>query len=153
MAFLTGAAIDAAMLADGVRKDRRGAIVTFAGHVRDHHGGRPVERLMYSAYVPMAEAECEAIIREAEARWPVTIGLRHRTGELGIGDVAVVVAVAADHRGEAFDACRWVIDEVKRRVPIWKQEHYRDGSVAWVDPTAAGGVTPAAAPTVPGEGR
>jgi molybdopterin synthase catalytic subunit len=153
MGFLTSAAIDAAALADGVRGDRRGAIVTFVGHVRDHHGGRPVERLVYSAYEPMAEAECDAIVREAERRWPVSIGLRHRTGELAIGEIAVAVAVAADHRGEAFDACRWVIDEVKRRVPVWKREHYRDGSVAWVDPTAAGGIVPAAARAAQGEAR
>lgn len=153
MGFLTGSAIDTSALADGVQSDRRGAIVTFFGHVRNHHGGRPVERLVYSAYEPMAEAECGAIVREAERRWPVSVGLRHRTGELGIGDIAVAVVVGADHRGEAFDACRWVIDEVKRRVPIWKREHYRDGSVAWVDPTAAGGITPAAVPAEPREAR
>ena len=150
MGFLTSEVIDTAALADEVRRDPRGAIVTFAGHVRDHHGGRPVERLEYSAYLPMAEAECETIVRETEARWPVAVALRHRIGELGISDVAVAVVVAGDHRGEAFDACRWVIDEVKRRVPIWKREHYRDGSVAWVDPTAAGGVVPAAVPARPG---
>jgi molybdopterin synthase catalytic subunit len=153
MGFLTSAAIDVAALADGVRSDRRGAVVTFVGPVRDHHGGRQVERLVYSAYVPMAEAECATIVEEAERRWPVSVGLQHRTGELGIGDVAVAIAIAADHRGEAFDACRWVIDEVKRRVPIWKREYYSDGSVAWVDPTAAGGVTPAAVPAGPGGAR
>lgn len=144
--MLTSAPIDVAALAEAVRRDRHGGIVTFAGHVRDHHGGRPVGRLEYSAYVPMAEAQCEAIVREAETRWPVTVGLRHRTGELAIGEVAVAVVVAGDHRDEAFEACRWIIDEVKRRVPIWKREYYADGSVAWVDPTAAGGVSPAAVP-------
>ena len=146
MSYLTNEPIDAPVLAEAVGSARRGGVVTFVGRVRDHHGGRSVRRLEYSAYAPMAEAECEAIVREAETRWPVTIGLRHRTGELGIGDVAVAVAVAGDHRGEAFDACRWIIDEVKRRVPIWKREHYADGSIAWVDPTAAEGTVPAAAP-------
>lgn len=145
MSYLTSEPIEAASLGAAVQSASRGGVVTFVGHVRDHHGGRSVERLDYSAYAPMAEAECEAIVREAETRWPVTVGLRHRTGELGVGDVAVAVAVAADHRVEAFDACRWVIDEVKRRVPIWKREQYTDGTIAWVDPTAAGGIVPAAA--------
>jgi molybdopterin synthase catalytic subunit len=67
----------------------------------------------------------------------------HRVGALAIGDVAVAVAVGAGHRGEAFEACRWIIEEVKRTVPIWKREQYADGSVAWVDPTAPGGTVPA----------
>ena len=146
MSYLSPQPIDAHALAEAVRTARRGGVVTFIGHVRDHHGGRQVLRLEYSAYAPMAEAECDAILREAESRWPVTAGLRHRTGSLAIGDVAVAVVVAGDHRGEAFDACRWIIDEVKRRVPIWKREHYADGSIAWVDPTATEGVVPAAVP-------
>lgn len=153
MPILTSEPIDVPALAAEVRDARHGGVVTFVGQVRDHHGGRSVQRLEYSAYPPMAEAQCHAIVREAEARWPAAIRLRHRTGELGIGDVAVAVVVAADHRGDAFDACRWVIDEVKRRVPIWKREYYGDGSVAWVDPTAAGGVVPAAAPATRGGTR
>ncbi len=153
MRFLTADPIDATALVRAVPSARRGAVVTFVGQVRNHHGGRGVERLEYSAYAPMAEAQCEAIVREAEARWPVTVRLQHRTGDLKIGDVAVAVAVAADHRGEAFDACRWVIDEVKRRVPIWKREHYTDGSIAWVDPTAAEGVVPAHGATAPEANR
>jgi molybdopterin synthase catalytic subunit len=148
--YLTSEPIDTAALAAGVRTAQRGGIVTFVGHVRDHHGGRSVQRLEYSAYGPMVESQCDAIVREAEARWPVAVGLRHRTGELAVGDVAVAIAVGADHRDEAFEACRWLIDEVKRRVPIWTREYYADGSVAWVDPTAAGGIVPATAPAVPG---
>ena len=134
MSYLTNEPIDAPVLAEAVGSARRGGVVTFVGRVRDHHGGRSVRRLEYSAYAPMAEAECEAIVREAETRWPVTIGLRHRTGELGIGDVAVAVAVAGDHRGEAFDACRWIIDEVKSRVPVWKREHYAGDDESWLHP-------------------
>jgi molybdopterin synthase catalytic subunit len=147
--YLTDEPIDGAALALRVESASRGGIVTFVGHVRDHHAGRAVRRLEYSAYAPMAESECAAIVEEAEARWPVSVALRHRTGTLEIGDVAVAIAVAADHRGEAFDACRWIIDEVKRRVPIWKREYYEDGSEAWVDPTAPGGAVPASSP-VPG---
>ncbi|MEO8226989.1 MAG: molybdenum cofactor biosynthesis protein MoaE [Gemmatimonadota bacterium] len=140
MPHLTHAAIDAAALAHRVQSPARGAAVSFLGLVRDHHGGRTVERLDYSAYEPMAETECARIVSEAESRWPVAIALEHRLGRLTIGDVAVAVVAAAPHRAVAFEACRFVIDEVKARVPIWKREHYSDGTVGWVDPTAAGGV-------------
>jgi molybdopterin synthase catalytic subunit len=83
----------------------------------------------------MAEAECARIVAETEARWNVAIALRHRVGRLEIGDVAVAVVAASPHRDDAFVACRHVIEEVKRRVPIWKREYYADGSVLWVDPT------------------
>jgi len=143
---LTDQPIDAASLAGRIQTARRGGVVTFVGHVRDHHGGRAVQRLEYTAYAPMAEMACADIVREAAQRWPVSVELRHRTGELGVGEVAVAVAVAGDHREEAFEACRWVIDEVKRRVPIWKRECYEDGTIAWVDPTAPGGAVPAQSP-------
>jgi molybdopterin synthase catalytic subunit len=143
---LTDQPIDAALLAARIQTARRGGVVTFLGHVRNHHGGRTVQRLEYSAYAPMAEAACAEIVREAAERWPVSVELRHRTGELAIGEVAVAVAVAGDHREEAFEACRWIIDEVKRRVPIWKREYYEDGTVAWVDPTAPGGAVVARLP-------
>ena len=112
-----------------------GACVVFEGWVRDHNEGRAVRRLDYQAYAPLAESEGEAILAEALARF----GLReaacvHRTGSLAIGDLAVWVGVSAGHRGAAFDACRWIIDEVKRRVPIWKNEHYADGESGWLHP-------------------
>lgn len=140
MSFLTTQPIDSAALAATVLGDEFGALATFAGLVRNHHAGRPVVSLGYSAYGPMAEAVCVAICEAATARWPVRIALQHRIGELRIGDAAIVVAVGAPHRGAAFDACTWVVDEVKRRVPIWKRERYADGSEAWVDPTAPSGV-------------
>jgi molybdopterin synthase catalytic subunit len=80
----------------------------------------------------MAEAECARIVAEAEERWPVRIVLAHRIGALEIGDAAVAIAAGAAHRDEAFAACRFVIEEVKRRVPIWKKEFYADGAVEWV---------------------
>ena len=137
MAFLTEAAIDAARLAAGVTRPGRGAQVSFVGAVRNHQDGRQVSELHYTAYRPMAEAQCRTIVDEAEARWPVSVALQHRVGTLAIGDTAVVVVASGDHREEAFAACRFVIEEVKRRVPIWKRERYADGTEAWVDPTAA----------------
>ncbi len=129
--------IDTAALAAEVVAPGRGGVVTFLGLVRDHHAGRQVIRLEYSAYAPMAEGELARIVGETEARWPVAVAVEHRLGELAIGDAAVAVVAAAAHRGDAFEACRHVIEEIKRRVPIWKREYYADGTVGWVDPTAA----------------
>ena len=132
MPFLSDVPLDPAELSAGVAAQEQGAVVSFVGLVRDHHGGRRVARLEYSAYGPMAEAECARIVAEAESRWPVRIALEHRIGALEIGDAAVAVAAGAAHRDEAFAACRYAIEEVKRRVPIWKKEFYADGSVEWV---------------------
>ncbi len=143
MGHLTEAPIDLARLVARVAAPERGAIASFLGVVRNHQEGRRVERLDYSAYGPMAERECERIVAEAEERWDVAVALEHRIGRLEIGDTAVAVVAAAAHREPAFAACRFVIEEVKRRVPIWKREHYADGAVGWVDPTAPGGARPA----------
>jgi molybdopterin synthase catalytic subunit len=120
-----------------VQAPSRGAVASFLGLVRDHHQGQGVERLEYSAYEPMAESEIDCIVSEASHRWNATVAVEHRLGTLEIGDVAVAVAVATPHRGDALDACRYVIEELKQRVPIWKREHYADGSVGWVDQTEA----------------
>jgi molybdopterin synthase catalytic subunit len=130
--FLTESPLDLPALVAEVAADDRGGIASFLGTVRDHHQGRAVQALEYSAYAPMAEAECARILDETERRWPVRVALRHRVGLLEIGDAAVAIAVAGAHRDEAFAACRYVIEEVKRRVPIWKRERYADGSVEWV---------------------
>lgn len=143
ISYLTDAAIDPAALVRDVQSPERGGVVSFAGVVRNHHAGRQVTRLEYSAYGAMAEAECARIVAEAEDRWPVAVAMAHRIGTVEIGENAVVVVAAAAHRGDAFEACRHVIDAVKSRVPIWKREYYADGSIAWVDPTAPGGVQPA----------
>jgi molybdopterin synthase catalytic subunit len=91
----------------------------------------------------MVESECARIVAEAESRWNVAISLRHRIGRLEVGDAAVAVVAASAHRDEAFVACRHVIEELKRRVPIWKREYYADGAVGWVDPTVSSASTPA----------
>jgi len=110
-----------------------GAIVTFDGTVRNHARDKSVTHLFYEAYDPMAIQEMEAIRDRALARWPLhKLAVVHRVGRLEIGDSSVFVAVSADHRGDAFDACRFVIDSLKTTVPIWKKEFYADGEV-WVE--------------------
>jgi molybdopterin synthase catalytic subunit len=135
MSFLTERPIDPTALLRRVASAERGGTACFIGTVRNHHGGRPVLWLDYSAYGAMAEAECARIVSETEARWAVAVALSHRLGRLEIGDTAVAIAVAGAHRDEAFAACRQVIEDVKRRVPIWKRERYADGTEAWVEPT------------------
>jgi len=130
--YLTRSPLDLAELLALVQSPGRGGIACFLGTVRNHHGGREVLRLEYSAYAPMVEAECARIVAETESRWQVAVALRHRIGRLEIGDAAVAVVVASAHRDEAFLACRHVIEELKRRVPIWKREVYADGAVEWV---------------------
>ena len=138
MKFLTGEPIDIASLLARVQSPERGGIASFLGAVRNHHCGRQVLRLEYSAYEPMVEAECARIVSEAETSWDVAMALQHRVGRLEVGDIAVAVAAASAHRDDAFIACRYVIEEVKQRVPIWKREVYADGSVEWVGAGAAG---------------
>jgi molybdopterin synthase catalytic subunit len=135
--FLTAEPIDLAPLVASVQSPARGGVASFLGLVRDQHGGRRVLRLQYSAYASMVEAECARIVAEAEARWPAKVALRHRIGSLEVGETAIAVVAGAAHRDAAFDACRYAVEEVKRRVPIWKQECYADGSIEWVDPSAA----------------
>ncbi|HEX6433705.1 MAG TPA: molybdenum cofactor biosynthesis protein MoaE [Gemmatimonadales bacterium] len=121
-----------------VESPARGGVACFLGTVRNHHGSRQVLRLEYSAYGAMAEAECARIVAEAEDRWECAVALAHRIGALEVGDTAVAIAAASPHREEAFAACRYVIEEVKRRVPIWKREFFEDGTVEWVGGGAAG---------------
>jgi molybdopterin synthase catalytic subunit len=110
-----------------------GGYVSFEGWVRDHNEGRRVLRLEYEAYAALAVAEGTRIVEEARARFAVVrLACVHRVGALAIGDVAVWVGAGSAHRDAAFAACRYVIDEVKARVPIWKKEHYTDGSSGWV---------------------
>lgn len=137
--YLTESPLDLGELLATVQSPERGGVACFLGTVRNHHGGREVLRLEYSAYGPMVEAECGRIVAEAEARWQVAVALRHRIGRLEIGDAAVAVAAASAHRDEAFVACRHVIEELKRRVPIWKREMYADGSIEWVGAGQADG--------------
>jgi molybdopterin synthase catalytic subunit len=111
-----------------------GGFVSFEGWVRDHNEGQRVSALEYEAFAPLARREGERILIEARERFSVRHALCvHRVGALQLGDLAVYVAVSAPHRDEAFRACRYIIDEVKHRVPIWKKEHYVDGNSGWVN--------------------
>ncbi|GAB3732601.1 molybdenum cofactor biosynthesis protein MoaE [Luteimonas pelagia] len=130
---------DTASLRAAMLDARVGAYASFEGWVRDHNDGRPVSGLAYDAYGAMARAEGGRIIDEAMARFEV-IDVRcvHRVGELGIGGLAVWVGATAAHRDAAFAACRYVIDEVKSRVPIWKRERYAAGDDRWLHPGPGG---------------
>jgi molybdopterin synthase catalytic subunit len=111
-----------------------GGYVSFEGWVRDHNEGREVTRLEYESFQELAVKEGERIIADALRRFPVKHALCiHRMGSLKLGELAVWVGVSSAHRGEAFEACRFIIDEVKHRVPIWKKEHYRSGDSGWVN--------------------
>jgi len=116
-----------------------GACVTFEGWVRNHNEGKPVQALDYEAYTQLAEAEGERILAEAREKFAVqSLACLHRVGELQIGDLAVWAGVSSAHRAAAFEACRYVIDEVKARVPIWKKEHYTDGASEWINCASRG---------------
>ena len=110
-----------------------GGIATFTGVVRNQSRGEDIEHLEYEAYEPMAEGEMRRIVSRAAERWPeVRIAMSHRVGRLEIGDAAVMIAAAAPHRAEAFDACRFAIDTLKQSVPIWKKEFAESGAY-WVE--------------------
>jgi molybdopterin synthase catalytic subunit len=115
--------------------DRVGGFASFEGWVRDHNDGRPVNGLRYEAYAALAEAEGGRVLTEALSKFDI-LDARcvHRVGDLAIGELAVWVGVSAAHRDAAFAACRYVIDEVKSRVPIWKHERYVDGDAGWLHP-------------------
>jgi molybdopterin synthase catalytic subunit len=113
-----------------------GATSLFLGTVRDTNDGRAVDGIEYTAYDRMAIAELERIVQESVARHPATaIVVVHRLGALSVGDISVAIASSNAHRAPAIDANRYVIEELKRRVPIWKRERYLDGTLEWVDPT------------------
>jgi molybdopterin synthase catalytic subunit len=131
---LTAAAIETSVLAEALRDVRTGACVTFEGRVRNQNEGRAVRALEYEAYAPLAESEGAKIVAEAMGRFPITQAVCvHRTGSLALGEIAVWVAVTSGHRAAAFDACSFIIAEVKARVPMWKKEHYADGTSEWIN--------------------
>lgn len=133
--WITSEPLDASAVLESVRTDADGAIVLFAGTVREQNEGRAVTGMRYDAYPEMAERVIREIADETARRWEVTnITAAHRTGDLAIGETSVIVAVASPHREEAFQAGRHVIEEIKKRLPVWKQEHYVDGS-AWLEGT------------------
>lgn len=133
--------IDVAAIRAEVAGPSNGAIALFLGTVRAGNDGRDVDGIEYSAYDEMAVSEMTAILEEARASLGVADAVvEHRVGELAVGEVSIAVAVAAPHRAAAFDAVRFIVDEAKRRAPVWKLEHYADGTREWVG--AATGAAP-----------
>ena len=134
MFHLSADPIDPVALEAGLRDPRAGACVTFAGWVRDRNDGQPVKSLEYEAFGPLAEKEGARVLAEAREKFALIAAAGvHRTGHLQIGDAAVWVGVIAEHRGAAFEACRYIIDELKARLPVWKKEHYAGGATAWIN--------------------
>jgi molybdopterin synthase catalytic subunit len=135
-ASLVNRPIDPAALLAEVQRARNGASVLFVGTVREVNDGRAVSGMEYTAYEAMAGRELALVVQEATQRFGTDdVIVEHRIGELDIGDASVAIAAAHPHRAGAFDAARYVIEQLKRRVPIWKLEHYVDGTREWVDPT------------------
>lgn len=135
--------IDSAALIRAVSGPSHGAVLLFLGVVREVNDGREVSGIEYSAYEPMAARELSDIAQAAEVRFPSSaVAIEHRLGSLELEEVSVGIAVAHPRRAVAYDASRWIIEELKRRVPIWKREQYLDGQREWVDPT---GCVPAGA--------
>ncbi len=122
--------IDPAALVDSVRRPDSGATVLFLGTVRDHSEGKTgVTHLEYEVYAEMVEPKITDIVSDAGGRWPVlSVAVEHRSGVVGVGEVSVAVAVASAHRADAFDAARFIIDELKERAPIWKKEFWPGGA-------------------------
>ncbi len=130
---VTDAPLDPAMLVAAVAAPDMGATVTFAGVARDNFAGRATASLEYQAYQPMAEQVLASIAADARARFGTgAIAIHHRIGHLAIGETAVLVVVAAAHRRAAFAAAEWIMDRVKQIAPIWKREHWADGTAEWI---------------------
>jgi molybdopterin synthase catalytic subunit len=136
LASLVRTPIDPIAIIRAVAGPGNGAVLLFLGAVRQVNDGRDVTGIDYAAYEAMAQRELEAIVTEASARFETPdVVVQHRLGELGVEEVSVAIAVGHPHRDAAYAVSRFVIEELKRRVPIWKREHYTDGTREWVDPT------------------
>jgi molybdopterin synthase catalytic subunit len=135
MIQLTREIIDYQTLTESVRSDLAGAVVLFLGTVREMTNGRQTVALDYEGYPEMAEAKLAELETSARSQWPVTeVAIAHRLGKLELGEISVAVAVSCPHRQDAFDAGRFLIDELKVTVPIWKKENWSDGTTEWVHP-------------------
>ncbi len=146
---ITREPLDAGALLREIVSPADGAALLFWGVVRNHNEGREVDHLHYDAYVPMAEAKLREIAGEALARWQTgDLAVIHRIGRLEVGEASVAIAVASTHRAEAYEASRYIIEELKRRVPIWKREGYTEGEGEWL-----GGQAPAVERTAEDEAR
>jgi molybdopterin synthase catalytic subunit len=131
---LSKAAFDTVALRRDLTHPGAGGFASFEGWVRNENDGHPVRRLEYEAFETLAVKEGDRILAEARQRFPIlAAACVHRTGALAIGELAVWVGVSAAHRDEAFAACRYIIDQVKHRVPIWKKEYYVNGDSGWVN--------------------
>jgi len=134
---VTSAALNADALLALVGAQGDGAVVTFAGLVRDHNQGRHVQFLEYEAYEPLAVRALQRIVDEAKQLWPsARLAAHHRIGRLEIGEASIVIAAASAHRADAFASCRYTIERVKQIVPIWKREHFEGGDV-WLEGATA----------------
>ncbi len=132
--------IDVAQLLAATAAEGLGGTAVFLGTVRRSREDGDVAAIEYTAYEAMADAELDRIEAEAAARWPqARILLRHRVGTVPLGEASLAVVAAAPHRADAFAACRWVVEEIKRRAPIWKKEHFASGAARWVEGTPPGG--------------
>ena len=132
MTFFTNAPIDSVALVREIVRSSDGATILFEGVVRNHNEGKVVESIVYEAYLPMAEKEMTRLIDDVRATFPdVTIAVVHRLGHLVVGDTSIAIACASPHRAEAFEACRAMIDRIKKTVPIWKKERGPDGE-EWI---------------------
>lgn len=130
---LVATPLDLGRLTAEVAEPACGAVVVFLGTVRDHHEGRPVRGIVYSAYPAMAEALLDRIERELGSLHGARVRIEHRLGELGVGEASIGIAVSAPHRAAAYEASRRALERVKTEVPIWKRELYRDGGEAWLE--------------------
>ncbi len=129
MAYITTERIDPARLIEAVKSPSSGAIVTFSGTIRNNSGGREVIRLEYEANIPLAERLFDKIKNEAVRKFPIdNVSIQHRIGLHEMGEISVFIAVSSPHREEGFSACRFIIDRIKEIVPIWKKEHFNDGT-------------------------
>jgi molybdopterin synthase catalytic subunit len=134
---VTSEPLDADSLATLVDAEGDGAVVTFAGLVRNHNQGRRVQFLEYEAYEPLAVRALQRIVDEARDWWPgARVAVHHRLGRLEIGEASIVIAAASAHRADAFAACRYTIERVKQIVPIWKREYF-DGGDVWLEGATA----------------
>lgn len=134
---LVRAPIDPGDVLSRVGSDEDGAVLLFLGVVRNHADGRPVAGMTYEAYEEMARPVLAEIAAEAADRLGTDrIAVVHRVGELAVGEASVAIAVSSPHRAEAYDGSRYVIEEIKKRLPVWKKEHYTDGPAEWVGGTA-----------------
>jgi len=148
MTYLTRTPLSIDQLVADVSSPARGGTCVFLGTVRNGPEETGVKAIEYSAYEEMVEAEFARLVADATKRWPdARIAVRHRLGTIPAGEASIGIAAAAPHRAQAFEVCRFVIEEVKRRIPVWKKELREDGTEVWVDPSGHPTVRPSDSPT------